>query len=424
MLALGKGHPHSSYLPLKQLLEHAPSSAIDISIAEEALQYGEEQGSLRFRNALFSLMKQKRPDLQKETFIKRVIQTSGSSQGLDLICGRLAQPGDVILVETPTYFLVKDVFEQHGLRVVQVPVVDEKSGSSSSAMDIDKLREMLELRQINPRLLYTVPVCNNPMGYSMSTKDASKLIALASQYGFKIVADEVYLLLQFVQDNQDIQVSLFDLPGALDVVISLNSFSKILGPGIRLGWIEANESTIEVLIQTGFIQSGGGVNPFAASIVSGFIESGKQAEHIRYLCSEYQRRYTILVNALEQHLGAIPVEVAVALRERCPRTCYVRVKGGFFVWVRFASSLNIDTGKLLKEASSTQNVSFLTGDRFLVGDSSESAVSAFSKASIRLCFAYLEEGDLGAAVMRLAKAVEGYVPQTTEKSRGRTLIQH
>ena len=416
MLDLGKGHPHSSYLPLQQLLQDAQQAHVINGSAvneEESLQYGDEQGSMRFRKALFALMREDRPSLQEERFVKRVIQTNGCSQGIDLICSRLTEPGDVVLVETPSYFLVKDIFRQHGLVPHRIPVNQGETGNTESqgSMDLRKLEDLLERQEIRPQLLYTVPVCNNPMGFSLSRECADNLIRLANRFHFKIVADEVYLLLQFAATKKLPVASLFDRPGASDCVISINSFSKILGPGIRLGWIEANEEIIHTLMHSGFVQSGGGTNPFAASLVSAYIESGNQQEHIHHLRTEYQERYSALCLALKKYLGATEEPPCVVLQDSCRQTCYVPVEGGFFMWLRFASKLCIDSTLLLQQARvADKPVTFISGKRFLVDQENDSLEPPFARQGIRLCFAYLDREDLQEAVKRLKYVIDQYQP--------------
>lgn len=391
---------------------------------EEALQYGEDQGSERMRQAIVTLRTKIDDDedsaASSTITTENILITNGSSQGLDLICLRFSKPGDIILVERLTYFYIDSILEQHGLVTMQVPhykdVVSEET--TGSLMDPDALEKTLIERQKKglpmPKLLYIVPICQNPTGATMEEAQARELIDIARRFNFKIVSDEVYLFLAFNCETPPRSLLDYDEDKSPSVVLALNSFSKILGPGLRLGWIESSPNNIKYLEQTGYIQSGGGLNPFASSIVANYIGSGKQAALIQQLNAAYQRRCRVMTDALELSFGAMPVTVEQILKPVVPNTCYVRVTGGFFLWLRFPTHWNINTKDFLEVCLQRDDpVSFFAGHNFSLGtpllDDDESSSSSASSSwwtdnAIRICFAYLNEEDIANAIGRLAMA--------------------
>lgn len=408
MINLGRGWPDPDLLPaLKDLLQ----DSVDENQNVAALQYGEDQGNHSFRQAISTHLR--RGAVNPEN----ILITNGSSQGLDLVCSRFCKSGDHILVENLSYFYVRGVFDQHQLVAWQVPhcniITNDPSKTGGTLMDLDALETKLIDIQTNgkrpvPKLLYTIPVCHNPTGATMNEDKARRLIKIAKRFDIKIVADEVYLFLAF--NYKPLPRSLLEYDdGEGETVIALNSFSKILGPGLRLGWIEAHTKHIKVLEQTGFIQSGGGLNPFASIIVESFIRNGKQEKYIKHLCTIYQQRCKVMTDSLQQDLGAVEVTIEHIMLPDLEKPCYVSVTGGFFLWLRLPTSWHIDVESFLEYCKNMEHpLSFFAGHKFLIGESIDPEIdtnNGWWKNSIRLCFAYLDEDDIRLGISRLANAL-------------------
>jgi DNA-binding transcriptional MocR family regulator len=153
--------------------------------------------------------------------------TAGTSQGLDFVCHRFTRPGDTVFVEDPTYFLAFQVFRDHGLKIVGIPL-------DGGGMDIDALER--QLARHRPKLVYTIPSFNNPTGQTLSRDRRERLVALSVQHDFIVAADEVYQLLHYATPPPPALGTWVDRGN----VLSLGSFAKIVAPGMRLGWIQAN----------------------------------------------------------------------------------------------------------------------------------------------------------------------------------------
>jgi len=308
---LGMGNPDLDLLPLDALRQS--SDAFFALDDPRPLQYGIEQGNGYFRLALASFLTDAYgsyvdPDL---LFI-----TSGASTALDLICSLFTRPGDVVFAEEPSYFLALRIFEDHGLRVVPIPMDDE-------GLSLTEVEETLA--EYSPKFLYTIPSFQNPSGRTLSLKRRERLVELAQRFEFLLVADEVYHILaygqappqpfaQFAKDEKQ--------------VISINSLSKIMAPGLRLGWVQAHPTLIQRMASCGLLDSGGGMNPFTSALVRIFIENGGLTKNITTISAEYVSRLKKLDESLQLYL---------------PEAEYSQPDGGFFFWVRLPG---MDTEKL------------------------------------------------------------------------------
>jgi DNA-binding transcriptional MocR family regulator len=299
---LGMGNPDLDLLPLELLRQ---SAEIHFDAGDpRSLQYGAEQGDGYFRRALAHFLTgaystDVDPDL--------LFVTAGASSALDLLCTLYTHPGDVIIVEEPSYFLALRIFEDHGVRVVPIPMDDE-------GLRMDALEN--KLTELRPKFIYTIPTFQNPSGRTLSQARREKLVEMAQRTNVLILADEVYHFLPYTQPPPQPFATFTE---AVEQVISINSFSKILAPGLRLGWIQAHGTVIKRLAGSGLLDSGGGMNPFTSALVRGLIESGNLEVNITHLRREYTRRLNALDGALRQHFSTAE---------------YTLPQGGFFFWVR------------------------------------------------------------------------------------------
>jgi len=185
----------------------------------------------------------------------------------------------------------------------------------SDGMDLVALEKHLKEKSHRIKLVYTVPINHNPVGITMSLEKRKKLLALAKQYDFKIIADEAYQLLNF--EKTDI-LPLFYLDDPNDPrVLSINTFSKLIGPGTKVGWIHAHPQLIKPLINIGFIDSGNNPAIMSSGVLVGFMKSGNLKKHIEFVSKELGKKKDLLVSELKK-AGLEPNNPA----------------GGYFVWVK------------------------------------------------------------------------------------------
>jgi len=356
MIDLGVGDPDFALLPLDMLQRAAETCFAKNDPA--SLQYGTEQGHGYFRLALAEFLSQ---GYSFPVDFDNLFVTNGISNALDLICTHFTLPGDTIFVEDPTYFLALRIFEDHDLQMV--PVQTNEDG-----LVIESLEE--KLREFHPKFLYTVPTFQNPGGFTLPQDRRDKLVQLSQAHGFLIVADEVYHFLNYSGQ----QIKPFAAYTDLETIISLGSFSKILAPGLRLGWMQAHPNNIKRLTSSGLLDSGGGLNPFTSAIVRELIEAGDLKQNITSLIADYRSRLKVMGAALHREL---------------PQAEFRTPEGGFFFWVRLRG---MDTGQL-RDAAREFNLGFRQGALF----SSRGGMQDY----IRLCFTFYDEEKIEEGIQRL-----------------------
>ena len=363
---LGIGQPGTSLLPLASLTQAAQHCLSQDN--SYILAYGAEQGNWYFHNALAGFLS---AQYKLSVDPDHLFTTTGISQGLDFICGLFTQPGDTIFVENPTYSLALGIFADHRLNVVGLPM-DE------NGLIIEALEE--ELAHQKPVFVYTIPTFHNPTGCNLSATRREILVELSREHNFLVVADEVYQLLGYKGAPPSPMAKYTEAA----MVLSLGSFSKILAPGLRLGWIQTHPDLMGRLTTNGMIYSGGGLNPFTSAIVQSAIELGLQQRQLSHLKEVYLQRKNALNTSLRRNL---PDSVS-----------FVEPDGGFFTWLQLPQS--VDTEKMIPEAHK-HNVSFAPGSFF--------SPRRDLKNYLRLSFAYYEEAELKEGAKRLAAVIDGHI---------------
>lgn len=363
VIDLGIGQPGFDLLPLDIVRRAAQIrlSGEDTSF----LNYGYEQGDGYFRVALARFLQaQYGIPVSGDT----LMTTAGASQALDMICTHFAREGDTVFVEEPTYFLALRIFADRRLKVVGLPTDEE-------GLVVEAVEEALARQR--PAFLYTVPTFQNPAGATLPAERRKRLADLAREGDFFVVADEVYHMLNYTGAPP--------APMAMFVegerVLSIGSFSKILAPGLRLGWIQAAPSLLQRFVQSGLLDSGGGLNPFTSSLVRVILERGWQEAHLEHLREVYGRRVPLMEAALQRHLGR--------------RARYRTPDGGYYFWVSLPEA--VDTAELLEEAKG-QRVRFQPGVKFSSRHERHNAM--------RLSFAFYDEKGIEAGVERLGRVVD------------------
>ena len=362
VIDLGIGQPQLQVLPLELIRKTATEQLAQND--PSFLQYGIEQGDGFFRLALAGFLKRGYgiPVAADDLFI-----TAGASQGLDLLATLLAASGDTVLVEEPSYFLALHILADHGLNVVGVP-------TDAQGLDVDALAE--ELKRRRPAFLYTIPTFQNPTTAVLPAERRERLAELSRAYDFPIVADEVYHFLNFGPPPPPPLAAYIDRGN----IISLGSFSKILAPGLRLGWIQAARPLIARLVTSGLLDSGGGLNPFASALVRPALEGTGEQEYLTRLRAIYRERAAAMSAALTRELGG-PVE-------------FQEPQGGFFFWLKLPATM--DAARWLPLAA-RHKVGYRPGVKF----SSRNGLHNY----LRLSFTYYDVPQLEEGIVRLGRVL-------------------
>jgi DNA-binding transcriptional MocR family regulator len=359
----GVGQPSADLLPA-DLVRQAADAFLDRARPGE-LNYGERQGDASFRTALAGFLSSEygAPVTAGSLFV-----STGSSQALDYVCARFTRPGDTVIVEEPSYFLAFQIFRDHGLRIVPVP-------TDGDGMDVTALEDVLT--RTRPALLYTIPSFHNPGGQSLSAGRRRRVAELSREHDFVVAADEVYQLLWYGRPPPPAMGTLLGTGN----ILSLGSFSKIMAPGLRLGWIQAAPALMEVLVDSGAVNSGGSLNQFTSIVMREAIERGLQTAFLERLRKAYAGRVEAMDAALREHLGG--------------RARWQRPGGGYFFWLELDAA--VDTAALREQAARFE-VGFQPGTNF----SSRGALGN----CLRLSFAHYGEAEIRDGISRLARLLD------------------
>jgi 2-aminoadipate transaminase len=306
-----------------------------------------------------------------------VLITSGACQGIDLIARTLMDDETLVAVEAPTYMEALEIFQNYTKHFISIEV-DEHG------LRTDRLEEVLAERRSKgrklPRVLYTIPTFQNPTGTTMTSERRKHLIKLAGEYDFLVIEDDAYGEVYFDQGMD----SLKSLCGGEDSrVLYVGSLSKVVAPGMRIGWVAADQEFIRALAWFKKDLD----HPFAQASMGSFLENVDSAKHFTNLRKVYREKCSLLLSELEKHL---PDSVS----------WYVP-KGGYFVWVKVPGA---DTSKLLDQAAAV-GVSYVPGKYFYLNQ-------ADGLEYLRLSFSYASESDIVEGVKRLGKVIDAAVSRT------------
>ncbi|WP_099813151.1 MULTISPECIES: PLP-dependent aminotransferase family protein [unclassified Synechococcus] len=279
----------------------------------------------------------------------------GSGQILGLLPQVFVEPGDVVIVEGPTFMGAVSRFAAAGARLISIPVDGE-------GMVVDRLEEVLRelARQgIPPRFIYTIPTFHNPRGCTLSWPRRQKLLQLAAEYGVVVVEDEAYYDLRFVGDPLP-SLAALDKEGW---VLHVGTFSKIVAPGVRVGWACGHP---EIIRRLEMFRSEGSLGPFLGRVVARYCGEGRLESHIQLLIRRYREKCHLMLEAIAQ---CFPPEVKV----EAPG-------GGFFIWCELPPPLSANT---LLSATRALGVTFLPGTHCFADGQGDHA--------LRLAFSYQPE---------------------------------
>ena len=355
---LGIGQPSADLLPVE--LVRTASDAFFANADPYDLNYGVLQGDERFRESLAAYLTR---EYTAAVSPASLIVSGGNSQALDLLSVVLVKPGDTVFVEEPSYFLAFQIFRDHGLNIVGIPLDNE-------GISIRHLEQALQ--EHSPAFLYTIPSYQNPGGQCLPLERRERLVELAGEHDFLIVADEVYQLLYYY----DAPPPAFGTMTDSEVVVSLGSFSKILAPAMRLGWIQTSPTLCDRILANGFISSGGSINHISSHLARHAIDLGLLDNHVTQLRLAYRARAEAMDDALSSEFGSLAT--------------WQRPQGGYFFWLEFAAGTDIAA---LRDAARERETGFQPGSVF-------SSCGGLSNC-MRLSFAHYPADDIAEGIRRI-----------------------
>jgi 2-aminoadipate transaminase len=330
---------------------------------ERALQYSTTEGEPVLRAALA----ERTTARGLPTDADDVLVTTGSQQALSLLATVLVEPGDTVLVESPCYLAALQAFAFAGARVVAVP-------ADGDGIDPDALEQLVTRER--PKLLYTVPTFQNPTGRTMAGERRAAVASVAARRGVWIVEDDPYGELRF-EGGRVPWIASYD--GAQDRTVLLGSFSKVMAPGLRLGWLRAPAALLRacaVAKQAADLHTPT-VNQLAAAR---YLADRDLDAHVARVAGVYRERRDAMLAGIADALPA--------------GSTWTRPEGGMFLWARLPESY--DTTALLRGVVE-QGVAYVPGAPFYAGEP--------DPATLRLCFVTQTPDEIGEGLRRLAKGL-------------------
>ena len=330
-----------------------------------ALEYGEFNGGYQpLRKSICHILASQGIQAQPEN----TLITSGSQQAIALVCQLLLKPGDVVLVENPSYNFALELFRAFNLKIIGVPL-------DGHGIQIEKLETLLQ--QHHPKLIYTIPNFHNPTGVCLSGVRRRKLVVVADRYNIPILEDDFAGDLRYDGRAQP-AIKALD-PGGR--VIYIGTFSKMLMPGLRVGFLIANGPIFNKLV------SYKRVNDLTTSTLmqralDEYVSVGRYQTHLRRSCRTYRKRRDVMLAAIKRYL---------------PPAVYLNPPhGGLFIWIRLPE--NLSSLKLLPLAAE-EGVEFAPGGWFFIN-------SLEGERYLRLNFATQTPENIETGIKRLATAMD------------------
>ena len=369
IISFAGGFPDSAMFDVEGIKEAANKALTEE--AGGALQYGATEGYNPLREQLAAFMSSKGVSVAPDG----LIVTTGSQQALDLLGKTMIDPGDKVIVEGPTFLATIQCFRLYGADLVSAPI-------DANGVDTDELEKLIA--EHKPKFVYLIPTFGNPSGAMLSQERRKKVLALAVKYNTLIVEDDPYGDLYFNEAPPPSIMSLSkDVPGSRELLAHCGSMSKVLSPGLRVGWMIA---PAELLARATMCKqfSDAHTSTFAQATAAQYLKAGRMPATLAKVRKAYGERALAMGAALKRELGDA-IE-------------FTQPQGGLFFWARLtgAGGKTKDAGEFAKKAIE-QGVAFVPGAPFFAG---EPDVSTF-----RLSFATADVAKIEEGVGRLGKAL-------------------
>ena len=350
-------------------------AASNAALADEpgaALQYGATEGYQPLREQLAAFMASKGAS---DVAPDQLIVTTGSQQALDLLGKTMIGPGDKVIVEGPTFLATIQCFRLYGAEVISAPI-------DGDGVQVDALEQLIA--EHRPKLVYPIPTFGNPSGATLSLARRKKVLELAVKYQTLVVEDDPYGDLYFGEAPPPSLLALSsEVPGSRALLAHCGSLSKVLSPGLRIGWLIAPPELLARAVMCKQF-SDAHTSTFAQATAAQYLKAGRMPATLANVRKVYAERAQALCDALHKELGDA-VE-------------FVQPKGGLFVWLRLtgANGKLADANQLAK-AAIDKGVAFVPGTPFFAQNP--------DPATLRLSFATADVDRIREGVARLAQAL-------------------
>ncbi len=389
IVSLAAGFVDHATLPSEAVAESVAAMLADPVEGKRALQYGTTRGDLRLRRRLIAHL-EREENVGEGTFesaIDRTIVTGGSQQLLYLVAEALLDPGDIVLVEAPTYFVFMGLLESMGATVLGIP-------TDSGGMRIDALESTLAGLEADGKLdrvklIYTISEHSNPTGLSLAADRRKALVATAERFSKRqrifILEDAAYRGLTF-EGAESPSVWSHDRDG--QAVILARTFSKTFSPGLKTGWGVLPESLVSPILNLKSNHDFGS-NHFAQQLIDRAIAEGHYDRQIARLAETYRGKRDAMLDALDEHFGPLGIDVS-----------WTRPRGGLYVWLSLPEEIDTGRDSPFFARCLEEGVLYVPGE-YAFPDSPTPAL----RNCARLSYGVEGEGRLREGIRRLARAL-------------------
>lgn len=369
MISFGGGAVAKDTLPIEQTLSIANDILGPAGKGTEALSYGPVIGIPQLRQAVADhLLKPKGVD----AYMEDILILTGGLEAMNLMCQVFIDPGDVILVETPTFVHAVEIFDMFEARLV--PVKTDEFG-----MDPDDVEK--KINEYDPKMVYVVPTFQNPTGITLTLERRKKLAELGSKYDVVILEDDPYRDIRYSGEHLP-PIKTFD---KTNNTVLANSFSKIFSPGMRLGYLYASSEIISKAADAkSATNSHTSILP--QMICAEFFNKGYYDAHLIKLCDIHRERRDAMLKAIDKYFP-----------EGTKRTT---PDGGLFIWVELPEEIN--TTEMLKESTSNPEI----GVAYIAGEGFFTEGKGKGSNCMRLCFSAVPVDKINIGIERLGRLIE------------------
>jgi DNA-binding transcriptional MocR family regulator len=370
IISFAGGFPDSAMFDVEGIRE--ASSAALSQEPGAALQYGATEGYGPLREQLVHFMAQKGVS---QLSTEQLIVTTGSQQALDLIGKTMISPGDKVIVEGPTFLATIQCFRLYGAQLIAAPV-------DGQGADTDALEKLIA--EHRPKFVYVIPTFGNPTGALLSLERRLKLLALAVKYQTLLVEDDPYGDLYFDAPPPPSLLALSaQVPGSRDWLVHCGSLSKVLSPGLRVGWMVAPAELLSRAVMCKQF-SDAHTSTFAQATAAHYLKAGRMPATLAHVRSVYASRAQTMCHALRQELG--------------DAISFVPPQGGLFVWARLTGAGGrVADGNVFAKQAIEKGVAFVPGAPFYCQNPDLS--------TLRFSFATVGEDKIVEGVQRLKQAI-------------------
>lgn len=348
MISFAGGMPSDDAFPTEDL-KKIMTKIID-NLGSEVLQYGVTEGYLPLKEEIVNMMAPKGIVAKAEN----ILVTSGSQQGIDLVAKAFLDQGDKVIVESPTYLSAIQAFKLYEGELIAAPVDEE--GIIPGA-----LQEILDQEGNRVKILYMIPTFQNPTGKTVSLARRQAILAVAAQYDLLVIEDDPYGDLRYSGEP----VAPMKTLDSVGQVLYLGSFSKIIAPGLRVGYAIGNDEILRKMV-IGKQANDVHTPVFSQMVVTEYLKGGFLPEHLLTINAQYQEKRDLMLQTLTE---TMPQGVS-----------WTHPEGGLFIWLTLPAHLK--SGELLLKAIG-ENVAFVAGDSFFAhGEPLNAMRLNFSNASL------------------------------------------